>query len=984
MTRQARHAIIWAAAATSILSQHERASAWDSQQDGHTPILGEENWAPTSLAGQFRMQVLKDAIGSHSDSAGNRIEKLLRCRASILGPGGTVDPDCILASRLDVDRAKAGWLTARVGGDLSHWSEHTLITRAAAERAGLLHGLGGSGPLIFEPFWLRYPARNALVGSNIRPSEPPPPNAPPPDLLVGQSFRPLALNESNAAFVARNISLLELSQLPDFSNSLADWAMGNEVCPIAGVDHAYKSDDVEACHQFTAVMGAVNVTHFRPLNHDLWQHYHGLALAAMGECRSYSGIKDAFYGYAAQELAAMSENNTEAHDCERFAMAYEMFAQHFLQDAWSSGHMWMPWGSPRFSDFPAGVDVIPDDSSPEFGPRSESARRATIAAMIGAVRGMIHGAKALTTSLVRDRSWLPNSLTRLNAFDDPLNGGIYTFQNTDGEYVDRDVLWRGAGGTLAPGAGDRFWDPATVSGAVVSQQPTYLRQRAALLDCAAKSMLEVYAAGPRAHGHELPAESTLDGVDPSSDYCWTQWATNESMLGSMGPANLRFFSNLSTLGSTLGLINDAVFDEAQRAVVDYPADLADERALFKDRLMARLTSDIGQITQVYMANAVENPDGIQSSQQHSFRDQSSAARITLLGVSPMEPSQTSGAPRDVDYVDRGPPTFSSTEAELALSRMFWRGDLKTTCRLGGLEELKQKCVLASTLGGDPDACTQCVALAELHIPQCADHIASPIGPSKCSMVGAEYGNSGAPDWWWDNARRWLSIGSLPRPFDTSSPNWHACAEPLEVALAYCTDAPGDGSLLGDFRSRRLSYSPSYTDSCGSPSGYIYTWGTALWRGTRFLIENEGADGSWLYPLADSYDYTVTTSPGADPCSDPQSFRTSRDSLIERVLGFPGLPSYRYWFGPGAEVPRWGMTERTSYWGNDCYTATHRLPNDVTSAVEYPSARGPNCRIRELQYVRSCPSGFRATAGGECSATSGPAPAMVFLNSGRGD
>jgi len=82
---RARHAIHWAAAATCILSHHEQAHAWDSQQDGKTPIVHEQNWAPTFLArGQFRMHVLKDAIGSHSDSAGSRIEKLLRCRASIL------------------------------------------------------------------------------------------------------------------------------------------------------------------------------------------------------------------------------------------------------------------------------------------------------------------------------------------------------------------------------------------------------------------------------------------------------------------------------------------------------------------------------------------------------------------------------------------------------------------------------------------------------------------------------------------------------------------------------------------------------------------------------------------------------------------------------------------------------------------------------------------------------------------------------------
>jgi hypothetical protein len=43
--------------------------------------------------------------------------------------------------------------------------------------------------------------------------------------------------------------------------------------------------------------------------------------------------------------------DTEAHECEREAFVYEMFAQHFLQDSLSTGHMGHRWGSPEVSDF---------------------------------------------------------------------------------------------------------------------------------------------------------------------------------------------------------------------------------------------------------------------------------------------------------------------------------------------------------------------------------------------------------------------------------------------------------------------------------------------------------------------------------------------------------------------------------------------------------------------------------------------------------
>ncbi len=38
-------------------------------------------------------------------------------------------------------------------------------------------------------------------------------------------------------------------------------------------------------------------------------------------------------------------------DCEIESLSIESVAQHFLQDAWSEGHMWERWGSCEISDF---------------------------------------------------------------------------------------------------------------------------------------------------------------------------------------------------------------------------------------------------------------------------------------------------------------------------------------------------------------------------------------------------------------------------------------------------------------------------------------------------------------------------------------------------------------------------------------------------------------------------------------------------------
>jgi hypothetical protein len=164
--------------------------------------------------------------------------------------------------------------------------------------------------------------------------------------------------------VTRTVRVAEFTQLPDFSFSLWDWATGNEQCPL--------DDDLQpqACHDYNAHHGPLNTSHFLPQARNFWAQYHALAIDRMEECGvlydalAYDGNPARFR----RELLA----------CEKEAMVLEAVGQHFLQDAWSSGHMWERWGGPERSDYP-----------------SDSA-----AVLIGAFSGSIHGATALLQPMV--------------------------------------------------------------------------------------------------------------------------------------------------------------------------------------------------------------------------------------------------------------------------------------------------------------------------------------------------------------------------------------------------------------------------------------------------------------------------------------------------------------------------------------------------------------------------------------------------------
>ena len=162
-------------------------------------------------------------------------------------PQGTVDFYCAKA-----DDCPAG--VAIIGSILR--GEHEYITREALGIAGLA-GLADRNAM---PFYdANEPASPWLP--IVEPGK--------PGEVVGRVADSLL-----DAITVRKTKLSELSQLPDVSYGLSDFALGNTHCLAKN-----GPEDPDTCHTFMPHMGAVNSTHFSPQNRHVYARYHRAAKA---------------------------------------------------------------------------------------------------------------------------------------------------------------------------------------------------------------------------------------------------------------------------------------------------------------------------------------------------------------------------------------------------------------------------------------------------------------------------------------------------------------------------------------------------------------------------------------------------------------------------------------------------------------------------------------------------------------------------------
>lgn len=161
--------------------------------------------------------------------------------------------------------------------------------------------------------------------------------------------------------------------------------------------------------------------------------------------------------------------------CLGEAMAYEAIAQHFLHDTWSVGHTWQRWGAPE-----------PSRSVPYAE-----------AHLVALAAGIIHGTKSV---ICFDR-FCP---------DDALNAptaGVALHSAMDSHAA----------------VGDLYLD-------ALLNDAAYASQRDQLFACATSALRSVYTAAGEPLGPLTPAGVSGADIDPISDACFGQRATNRAML----------------------------------------------------------------------------------------------------------------------------------------------------------------------------------------------------------------------------------------------------------------------------------------------------------------------------------------------------------------------------------------------------------------------------------------------------------------------
>ncbi len=379
-------------------------------------------------------------------------------------------------------------------------SEHVIIFGEAFERSGLPAEINAS-------FNLRTFALDDTLTGDVTGTE-------------YDSYAPVRFGGERVR--TRTVTPGEFAALPDFSFSLYDWISGNERCD------PYSDTGDERCHQFKTHMGAVNSSHFLPQAQRFYEYYHVLAMDRAIECAAMEDEISAVDALAADRFESVYLA------CEQEALVLEAVGQHYLQDAWSTGHMWERWGGPELADHPEGLAA---------------------AQVVGAVSGIIHGAKGIASFA-----------------DDPLCA-----PHEDVAYVDAFT------GATELGAGDLFWDDFLAD----ARDPNYSDQTRALLGCSINGIREVYEQTHQHHGIIGSADGTITdlGRDPMGPSCWDQRVTNEALstgfqlhtLGtapnSVAPLSDAAFTAL--LASSLSPVNVVIGGDLLNPVqsVRYSADL---------------------------------------------------------------------------------------------------------------------------------------------------------------------------------------------------------------------------------------------------------------------------------------------------------------------------------------------------------------------------------------------------------------------------
>jgi hypothetical protein len=296
------------------------------------------------------------------------------------------------------------------------------------------------------------------------------------------SVRPVLIDAERRR--TRRLSIPGMANLPDFSYALWDLGSGNELCP----PHPAVGADALDCHNYETHIGWLNSNHMLPQSRKWYEHLHALALTQAAECkRQTDAVPTALRARYEPYLLA----------CEKQALMLEGVGQHYLEDSWSSGHLWERWGGTEEADFG-------NDRALGFA--------------VATFTGLIHGAKAVFDDTP--------GFKEIGPWDDPM---CAPHENVT--YVDRGVTPI----EQHPGAGDIFL-PALAGIGAVAAGDRFAPQRHALFGCAVDGVRAVYAATGQVHGEmgdpDFNEFDTSRSV--SDDSCWAQRATNRAIAEGCG------------------------------------------------------------------------------------------------------------------------------------------------------------------------------------------------------------------------------------------------------------------------------------------------------------------------------------------------------------------------------------------------------------------------------------------------------------------
>lgn len=372
----------------------------------------------------------------------------------------------------------------------------------------------------------------------------------------------------------RLLAIPEISEIPDGSHSIASYVLGNEHCLPRNVARQSVTE-IDRCNSFRAHMGTINSSHWPEQARAVYALYHDIALQTAARCRTLSEARPMLEG---RPLASYVDDVVAA--CEREALVFESYAAHFLEDRWSSGHMFRRWGAPTFERQTLG--------------RAQQ----SVASMIV---GIVHGTRAVLGA--HDQVNLPG----------PFGSGTP---------LETTVRFFDGSGTHTPGGGDMYLLPCGQRSGFeewnVAAGAQLARQRRAMLSCVAHGFHEVYMRGPRTRG-ELTLGSDVAAPDrdagySTSDACWSSWLDNRSMA-----LGLRASLRLRPLPLEIEQTLDTYLDPSwfTRGVLRYVAvsgNLAGDRALplDGDELDAetdRLRIALGHLALHYQREAGKRPDG---------------------------------------------------------------------------------------------------------------------------------------------------------------------------------------------------------------------------------------------------------------------------------------------------------------------------------------------------------------------------------------